>query len=142
MDRHARSSPALTLSVLPTPEGLDGVHQICYNRRNEERDGDEGRPFTSWMRLSSSWSSPMDGYSLPSSSLCSSYILLLFCMSAMSTSSSSSVARRLPFDFVSTRLTRECVELKDCFGVPSDRDDPVGDGGEVTLLSTFQCGTP
>ena len=27
---------------------------------------------------------------------------------------------------------RECVELKDCFGVPPDRDDPVCDGGEDT----------
>ena len=52
-DRYARSSPALTFGVLLTLEGLDGVHQICYNKRNGERDGDEGSPFTSWTRLSS-----------------------------------------------------------------------------------------
>ena len=77
----------------------------------------------------------LGGYSLPSSSVCSSYILLLFCVSAISSSSSSPVARRPPFDFrfVSTTrvdLTRECV--KGCFGVPPDHDVPVGDGGEDT----------
>lgn len=75
----------------------------------------------------------MGGYSLPSSSsVCSSDVLLLFRMSVMSSSSASSVARRLPFHFVSTKLICECVGLKDRFGVPSDREDPVGDGGEDT----------
>ena len=76
----------------------------------------------------------MGGYSLPSSSVCSSDVILLFCVSVMSSPSKSSVARRLPFHFVSTKLICECVGLKDRFGVPSDREDPVGDdgGGEDT----------
>ena len=55
-------------------------------------------------------------------------------MSVMSSPSGSSVARRLPFHFVSTKLICECVGLKERFGVPSDREDPVsdGDGGEDT----------
>jgi hypothetical protein len=85
---------------------------------------------TSCTRLSSSWSSPKGGYSLPSSSGCSSYVLLLRYMSVMS--SSSSVPRLLPFHFASTRLSCEWFELNDCFGVSADRDDPVGDGGEDT----------
>ncbi len=53
-------------------------------------------------------------------------------MSVMSSLEASSVARRLPFHFVSTKLICECVGLKDRFGVPPDREDPVGDGGEDT----------
>ena len=73
------------------------------------------------------WSSPMDVYSLPSS--LRARRIFYYCSARLHLRRRS---RRLPFKFVSTRLTRECVELKDCFGVSPDRDDPVGDGGEDT----------